>query len=76
MTGSWRRFERKILVPKAVAKRSAENEFLHEAQARSSAEKLFHDLLDAAPDAILEVDSRYVPTLLLMNCSVTTRRSC
>jgi PAS domain-containing protein len=57
MTGSWRRFERKILVPKAVAKRSAENELLHEAQARASAEKLFHDLLDAAPDAILEVDS-------------------
>ena len=52
-----RRFERKILMPKARAKRSVASEQLHEAQARASAEKLFHDLLDAAPDAILEVDS-------------------
>jgi len=44
-------------MPKAMAKRSIETELLHEAQARAAAEKLFHDLLDAAPDAILEVDS-------------------
>ncbi len=44
-------------MPKARAKRSVASEQLHEAQARASAEKLFHDLLDAAPDAILEVDS-------------------
>ena len=44
-------------MPKAKAKRSTETELLHEAQSRASAEKLFHDLLDAAPDAILEVDS-------------------
>jgi PAS domain-containing protein len=44
-------------MPKAMAKRSTESELLHEAQARATAEKLFHDLLDAAPDAILEVDS-------------------
>ena len=44
-------------MPKARAKRSIASEQLHEAQARASAEKLFHDLLDAAPDAILEVDS-------------------
>ena len=44
-------------MPKARAERSIASEQLHEAQARASAEKLFHDLLDAAPDAILEVDS-------------------
>src|SRR5579863_8367737 len=42
---------------KANLKRSAETEQLQEAQARAAAERLFHDLLDAAPDAILEVDS-------------------
>ena len=40
-----------------MAEQPVVSEQLHEAQARASAEKLFHDLLDAAPDAILEVDS-------------------
>ncbi len=40
-----------------MAEQPLVSEQLHEAQARASAEKLFHDLLDAAPDAILEVDS-------------------
>jgi PAS domain S-box-containing protein len=44
-------------MPKAKAKRSTDHELLHEAQTRAAAEKLFHNLLDAAPDAILEVDS-------------------
>ncbi len=44
-------------MPKARAKRSSDTELLHEAQSRAAAEKLFHNLLDAAPDAILEVDS-------------------
>jgi PAS domain S-box-containing protein len=44
-------------MPKARAKRSGNSELLHEAQARAAAEKLSHDLLDAAPDAILEIDS-------------------
>ena len=44
-------------MPKAGEERSIAPEQLHEAQARASAEKLFHDLLDAAPNAILEVDS-------------------
>lgn len=44
-------------MPKGKVKRYAETEQLHEAQARAAAERLFHDLLDAAPDAILEVDS-------------------
>jgi PAS domain S-box-containing protein len=33
-------------------------QLLQEAQSRAAGEKRFHDLLDAAPDAILEVDSR------------------
>lgn len=45
-------------MPKAKAKQATETELLHEARSRAAAEKLFHDLLDAAPDAILEVDSR------------------
>jgi rsbT co-antagonist protein RsbR len=44
-------------MPKARAKRSVAAEQLREGQARASAEKLFHDLLDGAPDAIVEVDS-------------------
>jgi PAS domain S-box-containing protein len=44
-------------MPKARAKRSTETELLHEAQAQAAAEKHYHDLFDAAPDAILEVDS-------------------
>lgn len=44
-------------MPKARAKRSSDTELLHEAQSRAAAEKLFHNLLDAAPDAILEVNS-------------------
>src|ERR1019366_1387629 len=44
-------------MPKARARRSITSERLHEAQSRAAAEKLFHNLLDAAPDAILEVDS-------------------
>ena len=44
-------------MPKTKAEQLVVSEQLREAQARASAEKLFHDLLDAAPDAILEVDS-------------------
>ena len=52
-----RPIDRKILCLRPGQKRSVASEQLHEAQARASAEKLFHDLLDAAPDAIREVDS-------------------
>lgn len=65
-------------MPKARAKRSTDTELLHEAQSRATAEKLFHNLLDAAPDAILEVDSsgRIVRAITRSrNSSVTVPRS-
>ena len=45
-------------MPKARAKRSVESELLHEAHVRAAAEKHYHDLFDAVPDVILEVDSK------------------
>jgi PAS domain S-box-containing protein len=44
-------------MPKARAKRSTTSELLLDARTRVAAEKHYHDLFDAAPDVILEVDS-------------------